>query len=247
MISGKKNALITGGSRGIGKAIALELSKQGINIILTYNNSEDKALEVIKEIENNGVKGLAVKVDVSLEADVKNMVKTIKSEFDSIDILVNNAGITKDNLLLRMKTEEWDKVIDTNLKGVYLCTKAVIRGMIKNRYGRIINITSVVGISGNAGQGNYSASKAGVIGFTKSIAKELGSRGITVNGVAPGFVETDMTEMLSEDIKEQSLNSIPLRRFGRPEDIANVVGFLCSEKADYITGQIINVDGGMLI
>lgn len=247
MTLSKKNALITGGSRGIGRAIAIELSRQGINIIITYNSSEEKALEVIKEVENNGVKGLAVKVDVSSEEDVKNMMKTIKNQFDSVDILVNNAGVTKDNLLLRMKTEEWDKVMDTNLKGVYLCTKAVARGMMKKRYGKIINIASVVGISGNAGQGNYSASKAGVIGFTKSIAKELGSRGITVNGVAPGFVETDMTEVLSEDIKKHSLNMIPLKRFGKPEDIANVVVFLCSEKADYITGQIINVDGGMLM
>lgn len=247
MTLSKKNALITGGSRGIGRAIAMELSRQGINIIITYNSSEEKALEVIKEVENNGVKGLAVKVDVSSEEDVKNMMKTIKNQFDSVDILVNNAGVTKDNLLLRMKTEEWDKVMDTNLKGVYLCTKAVARGMMKKRYGKIINIASVVGISGNAGQGNYSASKAGVIGFTKSIAKELGSRGITVNGVAPGFVETDMTEVLSENIKKHSLNMIPLKRFGKPEDIANVVGFLCSEKADYITGQIINVDGGMLM
>lgn len=247
MTLSKKNALITGGSRGIGRAIAMELSRQGINIIITYNSSEEKALEVIKEVENNGVKGLAVKADVSSEEDVKNMMKTIKNQFDSVDILVNNAGVTKDNLLLRMKTEEWDKVMDTNLKGVYLCTKAVARGMMKKRYGKIINIASVVGISGNAGQGNYSASKAGVIGFTKSIAKELGSRGITVNGVAPGFVETDMTEVLSEDIKKHSLNMIPLKRFGKPEDIANVVGFLCSEKADYITGQIINVDGGMLM
>lgn len=247
MTLSKKNALITGGSRGIGRAIAMELSRQGINIIITYNSSEEKALEVIKEVENNGVKGLAIKADVSSEEDVKNMMKTIKNQFDSVDILVNNAGVTKDNLLLRMKTEEWDKVMDTNLKGVYLCTKAVARGMMKKRYGKIINIASVVGISGNAGQGNYSASKAGVIGFTKSIAKELGSRGITVNGVAPGFVETDMTEVLSEDIKKHSLNMIPLKRFGKPEDIANVVGFLCSEKADYITGQIINVDGGMLM
>lgn len=202
---------------------------------------------MIKEVEKNGVKGLAIKADVSSEEDVKSMMKTIKSQFDSIDVLVNNAGVTKDNLLIRMKSEDWDKVINTNLKGVYLCTKAVVRGMMKKRYGKIVNIASVVGISGNAGQGNYSASKAGVIGFTKSIAKELGSRGINVNGVAPGFVETDMTEVLSEDIKEQSLKLIPLNRFAKPEDIANVVVFLCSEKANYITGQIINVDGGMLM
>ncbi|MBW4827115.1 MAG: 3-oxoacyl-[acyl-carrier-protein] reductase [Clostridiaceae bacterium] len=243
----KKNALVTGGSRGIGRAIAIELSKQGANVIITYNSSKEKAKEVIKEIEKNGVKGLAIKANVSSEEDVKNMMKTIKSQFDSIDVLVNNAGVTKDNLLVRMKSEDWDEVINTNLKGVYLCTKAVARGMMKKRYGKIVNVASVVGISGNAGQGNYSASKAGVIGFTKSIAKELGSRGINVNGVAPGFVETDMTEVLSEDIKEQSLKMIPLKRFAKPEDIANVVVFLCSEKANYITGQIINVDGGMLM
>lgn len=247
MILKKKNALVTGGSRGIGRAIAIELSKQGANVIITYNSSKEKAKEVIKEIEKNGVKGLAIKANVSSEEDVKNMMKTIKSQFDSIDVLVNNAGVTKDNLLVRMKSEDWDEVINTNLKGVYLCTKAVARGMIKKRYGKIVNVASVVGISGNAGQGNYSASKAGVIGFTKSIAKELGSRGINVNGVAPGFVETDMTEVLSEDIKEQSLKMIPLKRFAKPEDIANVVVFLCSEKANYITGQIINVDGGMLM
>lgn len=247
MILKEKNALVTGGSRGIGRAIAIELSKEGANVIITYNSNEEKAKEVIKEIEKNGVKGLAIKANVSSEEDVKNMMKTIKSQFNSIDVLVNNAGVTKDNLLLRMKSEDWDEVINTNLKGVYLCTKAVVRGMIKKRYGKIVNIASVVGISGNAGQGNYSASKAGVIGFTKSIAKELGSRGINVNGVAPGFVETDMTEVLSEEIKEQSLKSIPLKRFAKPEDIANVVVFLCSERANYITGQIINVDGGMLM
>lgn len=247
MILKKKNALVTGGSRGIGRATAIELSKEGANVIITYNSNEEKAKEVIKEVEKNGVKGLAIKADVSSEEDVKSVMKTIKSQFDSIDVLVNNAGVTKDNLLIRMKSEDWDKVINTNLKGVYLCTKAVVRGMMKKRYGKIVNIASVVGISGNAGQGNYSASKAGVIGFTKSIAKELGSRGINVNGVAPGFVETDMTEVLSEDIKEQSLKLIPLNRFAKPEDIANVVVFLCSEKANYITGQIINVDGGMLM
>ncbi|MBV1818205.1 3-oxoacyl-[acyl-carrier-protein] reductase [Bacteroidales bacterium MSK.15.36] len=247
LILKEKNALVTGGSRGIGRATAIELSKEGANVIITYNSNEEKAKEVIKEIEKNGVKGLAIKADVSSEEDVKSMMKTIKSQFDSIDVLVNNAGVTKDNLLIRMKSEDWDKVINTNLKGVYLCTKAVVRGMMKKRHGKIVNIASVVGISGNAGQGNYSASKAGVIGFTKSIAKELGSRGINVNGVAPGFVETDMTEVLSEDIKEQSLKLIPLERFAKPEDIANVVVFLCSEKANYITGQIINVDGGMLM
>lgn len=242
-----KNALVTGGSRGIGKAIVLELAREGANVALTYISNEDRAKEVIGEVESYDVKGLAIKADVSKEEEVNNMIEIVNSELGGIDILVNNAGITKDNLLIRMKTEDWDDVINTNLKGVYLCTKAVVRGMMKKRYGKIVNIASVVGISGNAGQGNYSASKAGIIGFTKSIAKELGSRGININGVAPGFVETDMTNVLNEKIKEEMLNQIPLKRFARPEDIANVVVFLCSEKANYITGQIINVDGGMLM
>lgn len=242
-----KNVLVTGGSRGIGRAIALELAREGANVVLTYISNEDRAKEVIGEVESYGVKGLAIKADVSNEEEVNSMIEIVNSEIGGIDILVNNAGITKDNLLIRMKTKDWDDVINTNLKGVYLCTKAVVRGMMKKRYGKIVNIASVVGISGNAGQGNYSASKAGIIGFTKSIAKELGGRGININGVAPGFVETDMTNVLNEKIKEEMLNQIPLKRFARPEDIADVVAFLCSEKANYITGQIINVDGGMLM
>ncbi|WP_416197454.1 MAG: 3-oxoacyl-[acyl-carrier-protein] reductase [Sporanaerobacter sp.] len=242
-----KTALITGGSRGIGRAIAIELSKQGANIVITYISNEANAKEVIAEVEKNNVKGLAIKADVSHEKDVNDMIEIVNNEFGLVDVLVNNAGITKDNLLLRMKSEEWDDVINTNLRGVYLCTKAVARGMLKKKSGKIVNIASVVGISGNAGQGNYSASKAGVIGFTKSIAKELGSRGINVNAVAPGFVETDMTNILNDKIKDEMINSIPLKRAGKPEDVANVVAFLCSEKADYITGQVINVDGGMLM
>ena len=242
-----KNVLVTGGSRGIGRAVALELAREGANVALTYISNEDRAKEVIGEVESYGVKGLAIKADVSNEEEVNSMIEIVNSEIGGIDILVNNAGITKDNLLIRMKTKDWDDVINTNLKGVYLCTKAVVRGMMKKRYGKIVNIASVVGISGNAGQGNYSASKAGIIGFTKSIAKELGGRGININGVAPGFVETDMTNVLNEKIKEEMLNQIPLKRFARPEDIADVVAFLCSEKANYITGQIINVDGGMLM
>lgn len=244
---GKKIALITGGSRGIGRAIAIELSKQDYNIVITYINNEDSAKKVIDEVEKNGAEALAVQGDISIEEDVNKIIEIVNERFGAIDVLVNNAGITKDNLLIRMKSEEWDDVINTNLKGVYLCTKAVARGMMKKRYGKIVNIASVVGISGNAGQGNYSASKAGIIGFTKSIAKELGGRGINVNAVAPGFVETDMTEVLSDKIKDEMINMIPLKRAGKPEDIANVVAFLCSEKADYITGQVINVDGGMLM
>lgn len=242
-----KNALVTGGSRGIGRAIAIELSKQGSNVIITYINSEEKAKEVVEEVKKNGVKALAVKANISIEKDVDDMMKTINENFGSVDILVNNAGITRDNLLVRMKSEDWDSVIETNLKGVFLCTKAVSRKMMRKKYGKIVNIASVVGISGNAGQGNYSASKAGIIGFTKSIARELGSRGINVNAVAPGFVDTDMTKVLSSDIKEQIKRNIPLGRVAKPEDIANTVVFLCSEKSDYITGQVINVDGGMVM
>jgi len=244
---GNKVALITGGTRGIGRAIALKLSEEGYNIAISYINNNKKAQEVVDEIEKNNVKALAIKADVSKEEEVNNMMKVINKELGNIDVLVNNAGITRDNLLIRMKTEDWDQVIDTNLRGVFLCTKAVARGMMKKRYGKIVNIASIVGISGNAGQGNYSASKAGVIGFTRSMAKELGSRGINVNAVAPGFIETDMTQVLEDNIKDEMLKSIPLNRAGKPEDVANLVVFLCSEKADYITGQVIHVDGGMLI
>ena len=244
---GNKVALVTGGSGGIGSAIAIKLSEKGFNIAITYLSNEKAAKEVVEEVEKNNVKALAIKADVSKEKDVEKIMEIINNEFKTIDVLVNNAGITRDNLLLRMKTEDWDKVIDTNLRSVYLCTKAVVRNMMKKKYGKIINITSVVGISGNAGQSNYSASKAGVIGFTKSVAKELGSRGINVNAVAPGFIDTDMTSVLSEDIKDEMLKSIPLNRIGKPQDIANLVAFLSSDEADYITGQVIHVDGGMLI
>ena len=244
---GDKVALVTGGSGGIGSAIAIKLSEKGFNVVITYLSNEKAAKEVIEKVEENNVKGLAIKADVSKEKDVEEMMKTINNEFKTIDVLVNNAGITRDNLLLRMKSEDWNQVIDTNLKSVYLCTKAVTRNMMKKKYGKIINITSVVGISGNAGQSNYSASKAGVIGFTKSVAKELGSRGINVNAVAPGFIDTDMTSVLSEDIKDEMLKSIPLNRVGKPQDVANLVAYLCSDEADYITGQVIHVDGGMLI
>ena len=242
-----KTALITGGSRGIGRAIALELAKAGVNIGISYVNNVDKANKVIEEIKEHGVKAIAVQGNVSLEEDVIDMVKSIETELGAIDILVNNAGVTKDNLLIRMKTQEWDEVMDVNLKGTFLCTKAVSRGMMKKRYGKIINITSVVGIMGNAGQGNYSASKAGVIGFTKSMAKELSSRGIRVNAIAPGFIETDMTDVLKDEVKDQMLKAIPLNTLGQAEDIANLVVFLASDRSDYITGQVINVDGGLQI
>lgn len=240
-----KVALVTGGSRGIGREIALELAKTGVDIAITYVNNLEKASIVIEEIISYGVRAIAIQANVSIEEDVTNMIKTIEKELGSVDILVNNAGVTKDNLLIRMKEDEWDEVMNVNLKGTFLCTKAVSRSMMKKRYGKIINITSVVGIMGNAGQGNYSASKAGVIGFTKSMAKELASRGIRVNAIAPGFIETDMTESLNDEIKETMINAIPLNSFGSPKDIANVVIFLASENSDYITGQVISVDGGM--
>lgn len=242
-----KNALITGGSRGIGKEIAIELSKNGVNVAISYISNKEKAEEVVNEIKKNGVIGIAVKADVSKEEDVTDMMEFVNNEIGPLDILVNNAGKTRDNLIIRMKTEEWDEVIGTNLKGTYLCTKAVVRGMMKRKHGKIINIASVVGVTGNFGQGNYSASKAGVIGFTKSMAKELASRGINVNAVAPGFIETDMTEILKEDVKDSLVKNIPMGRSGRPSDIANIVVFLASEKSDYITGQVINVDGGMVM
>lgn len=240
-----KVALVTGGSRGIGKEIALELARNGADIGITYVSNEEKAKEVVDEIRSLGVKAIAIKADVSKEEEVQEMIKTLEEELGPVDILVNNAGVTKDNLLIRMKEAEWDEVMNVNLKGTFLCTKAVARSMMKKRYGKIINITSVVGITGNIGQGNYSASKAGVIGFTKSMARELASRGIRVNAVAPGFIQTDMTDVLKEDIKDAMLKSIPLGNFGKPEDIANAVVFLASSKSDYITGQVINVNGGM--
>ena len=244
---GNKVALVTGGSRGIGKEIAIGLSKIGINVAITYSSNEIKANEVVDELIENGVKALAIQGNSSVEEDVNTIVKKVEEELGTIDILVNNAGVTKDNLLIRMKSEDWDDVLSVNLKGVFLCTKAVARGMMKKKYGKIINIASVVGITGNAGQGNYSASKAGVIGFTKSMAKELASRGIRVNAIAPGFIKTDMTDVLKEDIKNEMLRNIPLNSFGTPKDISNLVNFLASEESDYITGQVIKIDGGMAI
>lgn len=240
-------ALVTGASRGIGREIALELARQGANVAVNYVGNEAKARETVEEIEKMGRKAFAVKADVSSADEVSEMVKKTIAEFGRLDILVNNAGITKDNLLMRMKEEEWDAVIDTNLKGVFLCTKAVTRQMMKQRKGRIINIASIVGVSGNAGQANYVAAKAGVIGLTKTTARELASRGITVNAVAPGFISTDMTDQLSEEIKAGMLKQIPLGRFGEPGDVAKMVAFLASDDADYITGQTIHIDGGMVM
>lgn len=240
-----KTAVVTGASRGIGRAIALELAKEGANVVVNYSGSEAKAKEVVDEILKIGQKAIAVQANVADNYSVQNLMKTALEEFGSIDILVNNAGITRDNLLMRMKEDEWDDVINTNLKGVFLCTKAVTRQMMKQRAGRIINIASVVGVMGNAGQANYTAAKAGVIGLTKTTARELAARNILVNAVAPGFIETEMTEVLPEDVKNAMLSQIPLAKFGQAENIAKAVAFLASDDAEYITGQVLHVDGGI--
>ncbi|AOY77348.1 3-oxoacyl-[acyl-carrier-protein] reductase [Clostridium formicaceticum] len=242
-----KNAIVTGGSRGIGRAIALGLAENGANVMINYTSNKEAAEAVVREMEGYGVKALAVQCNVTNSDDVKKMVEIAEENFDTIDVLVNNAGITKDNLLLRMKEEEWQQVMDVNLKGVFLCTKAIIRKMMKQKQGKIINISSVVGVVGNAGQANYAASKAGVIGFTKSVAREVAGKNIHVNAIAPGFIDTDMTAVLSEDIKNGLIEGIPLKRYGKPEDIAALVTFLSSDLANYITGQVIHVDGGMAI
>lgn len=242
-----KNVVVTGGSRGIGRAIALEFGKQGANVAINYVSSESEAQAVADEIKALGGEALLVKGDVSCFEDGKRLIDESIKEFGSVDILVNNAGITKDGLLMRMKEDSFDRVLDINLKGVYNTCKNVISHMIKRRGGKIINIASVVGVIGNAGQSNYAASKAGVIGFTKSIAKEVASRGITVNAIAPGFIQSDMTDVLNENVKKAMLDVIPLQRFGDAEDVAKVVAFLASEDGAYITGQVINVDGGMVM
>ncbi|MGM0844565.1 MAG: 3-oxoacyl-[acyl-carrier-protein] reductase [Bacillota bacterium] len=242
-----KTALVTGASRGIGREIALELARQGANVAVNYAGSEAKANEVAEEIKALGREAFAIQCNVADGESVQTMVKETISRFGSLDILVNNAGITRDNLLMRMKESEWDDVIDTNLKGVFLCTKAASRQMMKQRSGRIINISSIVGISGNPGQANYVAAKSGVIGLTKTTARELAPRGITANAVAPGFISTDMTDELSEDVKSDMLKGIPLSRFGEAKDIAKVVSFLASEDSSYMTGQTLHVDGGMVM
>jgi 3-oxoacyl-[acyl-carrier protein] reductase len=242
-----KTALVTGASRGIGREIALELARQGANVAVNYAGSEAKANEVTDEIKAMGRDAFSIQCNVADGDSVQAMVKETISHFGSLDILVNNAGITRDNLLMRMKEDEWDDVINTNLKGVFLCTKAVSRQMMKQRSGRIINISSIVGVSGNPGQANYVAAKSGVIGLTKTSARELAARGITVNAVAPGFISTDMTDELSEDVKSEMLKGIPLSRFGEAKDIAKVVSFLASEDSSYMTGQTLHVDGGMVM
>jgi 3-oxoacyl-[acyl-carrier protein] reductase len=247
MILEGKKALVTGASRGIGREVALELARQGADVAINYSGSEAKANEVVDEIKALGRKAFAIQCDVANSESVTSMIKEVVEQFGRVDILVNNAGITRDNLLMRMKEEEWDSVINTNLKGVFLCTKAVTRQMMKQRSGRIINMASIVGVSGNAGQANYVAAKAGVIGLTKTTAKELASRGITVNAIAPGFISTDMTGELPEDGRKAMLDQIPLARFGDPKDIAAVASFLASEASKYMTGQTLHVDGGMVM
>lgn len=240
-------ALITGGARGIGKAIAIRLSKEGYDVAINYRKDSQELNDLKKEIEKNNVKCELVQGDVSNFEDCERFVKETVKKLGTINVLINNAGITKDMLLMRMKKEDFEKVIDTNLIGTFNVTRSTISYMMKARSGNIVNISSVVGISGNGGQTNYSASKAGIIGFTKSLAKEVASRNIRVNAVAPGFIETNMTDCLKDDIKEEISKNIPLKRMGTAEDVANVVNFLVSKESSYITGQVIQVDGGMLM
>ncbi|MBI5188310.1 MAG: 3-oxoacyl-[acyl-carrier-protein] reductase, partial [Nitrospirae bacterium] len=237
-------AIVTGGARGIGKAIAEGFAKKGVNLAIADVNIE-AAKETAAELTQHGVKTIALKLDVSNSGEVKKAFEEVLNEFGRIDILINNAGITRDGLILRMKEEDWDAVIDINLKGVFLCSREAVKTMSKQRYGRIVNITSVAAFMGNPGQANYSASKAGMVGLTKTIAKEYASRGITVNAVAPGFIKTAMTDALSENVKQEMMNMIPTGRFGAVEDVANAVLFLSSPDSGYITGQVIHVNGGM--
>ena len=240
-----KTAIITGGSRGIGKAVCLELARRGCNIVLSFAGNTAAADQTVAECQALGVQALAVQGNVADANAVKALFDAALKQFGAVDILVNNAGITRDNLLMLLKEEDFDAVVDTNLKGTFLCMKAAVRPMMKQRHGRIISLSSVVGLHGNAGQVNYAATKAGVIGMTKSLAKELAGRNITVNAVAPGFIDTDMTAVLPEKAKEAILASIPMARLGAAEDVANAVAFLASDEAGYITGQVLAVDGGM--
>ena len=240
-----KFALVTGASRGIGKACALKLAELGADVAVNYSSSKEKAEEVAAQIREMGRQAVAIKADISIQEEAEALVEETIKSLGGLDILVNNAGVARDSLLIRMKEEDWNKVLDTNLSSVFFTTKSASKYMMKKRQGRIINISSVVGVSGNAGQANYAASKAGVIGFSKSAAKELAPRNILVNVIAPGFIETDMTDALTEQQKEGILSVVPLKQYGKPEDVANVAAFLASEESRYLTGQVIHVDGGM--
>ncbi|ACZ40935.1 3-oxoacyl-(acyl-carrier-protein) reductase [Thermobaculum terrenum ATCC BAA-798] len=242
-----KVALVTGGSRGIGRATAIKLASLGARVVVNYNRSKEAAEEVVRAISEAGGEAVASPGDVSTKEGAENAVNTALNTWGKIDILVNNAGITRDTLLMRMSEEDWEAVIDTNLKGAYLCSKLAVRSMLRNRWGRIINISSVVGLVGNVGQANYASAKAGLLGLTKSIAREFGSKNITANAIAPGYIETDIVAVLSEDIKKAILSQIPAGRYGKPEEVAELVAFLASDKAAYINGQTINIDGGMVM
>lgn len=243
----EKIVLVTGASRGIGRAIALELGKRGATVVVNFRSSEAEANEVLEQIKASGGDGMVYQADVSDADAVDAMIKTITKEYGKLDVLVNNAGVTRDNVIMMLKPEDFDVVVNTNLRSAWLCCKAASRQMMRKRSGRIINITSVVGIAGNGGQTNYAASKAGMIGLTKSLAKEIATRGVTVNAVAPGFIGTDMTAELDEAMKETAISHIPLGRMGAPEDVAKAVAFLASDDAAYITGQVLVVDGGMVM
>jgi 3-oxoacyl-[acyl-carrier protein] reductase len=238
-------ALVTGASRGIGRAIALELGSKGYKVAVNYQRSADAADEVCAKIRGLGGTALPIRADVSAREEAVSLVETVERELGAVEVLVNNAGVTRDNLLMRMKESEWDDVIKTNLNSVFYCTQAVIRGMMKARFGRIVAVSSVTGLVGNVGQVNYAAAKAGILGFVKSVAREAASRGVTANVVAPGYIETDMTNVLSEEIKRGILSAIPVGRYGSPEDVARVAAFLASDEAAYVTGQVVAVDGGM--
>lgn len=246
MLEGKV-AVVTGASRGIGRAIALKLASLGATVVVNYNGSREKAEKVKQEIEDNGGNASIYQCNVSDYEACQNMIQSIIEEYERIDILINNAGITRDGLLMKMSEADFDQVIDTNLKGAFNTTRFVTRQMLRQKSGRIINMASVVGVTGNAGQVNYAASKAGIIGLTKATAREVASRGITVNAIAPGFIETDMTDVLPDKVKEASVSQIPLGKFGKPEQVAAAVAFLASDDAGYITGQVLNVDGGMVM